>query len=733
MATVFAATDPSFERQVAIKVLPHAFLHDPQFRARFEREAKTVAALEHAAIVPVYDFGEDDGQPFIVMRLMAGGSLADRLQDDKLSIEEAVRIIIRLAPALDAAHKKGIIHRDLKPGNILFDQYDNAFLSDFGIARLTEAGATLTGSNILGTPAYMSPEQVQGDKDLDGRSDLYSLGVIFYQMLIGHTPYQATTPAKVMMMHILEPVPDLLLEKPDLPPAVKAWLEKCLAKDPANRFANATEMAVALETAMRGEIHPTLQAKAGGIAQKPGTPATVQATPNTVLTPGGGIVPPATPYPAAPRAVSKPKKKSLLPITLLVIGFFGIGVIAILVLAFIGFSGSGPLAILAGATDTPQPSVATATATDVPIPTETEAVAVVIENPTETPTIAPSATDIPVVVETATATPEPSPTEMPTPAVPVYGGADAVAFIKDNDIWVMNLDGSELHQLTTDRAEKTNLNWTPDGSMLTYISGKCAWGVDYETERVDYLACFEAAEYLESFTVSPDGSQVAISLNRELYIVPFDLEKLAQARYRSDLMEMSTCPAFSPLQNTNGTIIATKLVRWSSDGSQMALEILVPVAGKQADAIRLVDIGDCQNQPVRLDEFPAQRFTIEGYEDNPVIQNFGYDGQYLFALVNYYRNDGFGHMYIYNANTRKPDLKINPINGTCCYRDPQFSPDGSYMVFVYQPFEAGALPTLYLVRYATIGAGGIMEPLPLPEGFFTDIKAKPQPVLRPAP
>lgn len=729
MATVFAATDPSFERQVAIKVLPRAFLHDPQFRARFEREAKTVAALEHAAIVPVYDFGEDDGQPFIVMRLMAGGSLADKIQNDKLPLEEAARIIIRLAPALDAAHKKGIIHRDLKPGNILFDQYDNAYLSDFGIARLTEAGATLTGSNILGTPAYMSPEQVQGDKDLGSRSDLYSLGVIFYQMLIGHTPYQATTPAKVMMMHILEPVPDLLLEKPDVPPAVKAWLEKCLAKEPEDRFANAMDMAAALETAMRGEIHPTLQAAPLDTAQIAGLSPTIQSAPATMLTPSAGSSQPAVAHPAA----QKPKKKSLVPITILGIGFFGIAAITILALLIIGFSGNGPLAMLAGATSTPTTSAATAT--DLPVPTETEVVVVAVQDPTETavPLAEPTETSAPVIEASPTVTLEPTPTLTPTPAKPIFGGADAVAFIKDNDIWVMNLDGSELRQLTTDQAVKSNLGWTPDGSMLTYISGKCAWGVDYESERVDYLACFEAAEYLEAFSISPDGNRVAISLNRELYIVPFDLERLAQARYRSDLIEMSTCQAFSPLQNTNGTIVATKLVHWSKDGNQLALEILVPVAGKQADAIRLVEIGDCQNQPVRLDEFPAARFTIEGYDETPYIQTFGYDGEYLFAFVSYLRNDGYGDLYIYNSNLRKPDIDVNPIGGTCCYRDPQFSPDGSYLVFAYQPFEAGALPELYLVRYATIGAGGINEPLPLPEGFFTNIKEKPQPVLRPVP
>jgi serine/threonine-protein kinase len=164
MATVHLAHDPRFKREVALKVLPREFLHDPTFHARFEREAQTIAAIEHPAIVPVYDFGEQEGQPFLVMRYMPGGSLADRLSQGPLTIAETAEVMKRLAPALDIAHEKGIIHRDLKPGNILFDQYGEAYLSDFGIVKLAQATTTFTGSSVIGTPAYMSPEQVHGDK-----------------------------------------------------------------------------------------------------------------------------------------------------------------------------------------------------------------------------------------------------------------------------------------------------------------------------------------------------------------------------------------------------------------------------------------------------------------------------------------------------------------------------------------------------------------------------------------
>ncbi|MCJ7530008.1 MAG: serine/threonine protein kinase [Anaerolineales bacterium] len=258
MATVYRAFDPIFERDVAIKILPKEFLHDPQFRVRFDREAKTIASLEHPSIVPLYDFGEEDGQPYIVIRLMTGGTLANRLQHSPLPIPDIVNIISRVASALDAAHTRGIIHRDLKPGNILLDQYGSVFLSDFGIARLAEAGTStitgLTGRAIIGTPIYMSPEQIQGEK-IDGRSDIYALGVILFHMLTGQLPYKTDTPTKAIMANILEPVPSVLNLRPDLPPGCEDVVQKGLVKDRDKRFTTAGEMAIALQAAIYGEIN----------------------------------------------------------------------------------------------------------------------------------------------------------------------------------------------------------------------------------------------------------------------------------------------------------------------------------------------------------------------------------------------------------------------------------------------------------------------------------------------
>jgi serine/threonine-protein kinase len=249
MATVYRAYDPHFQRDVALKILPRELLHEQNFRARFEREAKTVAALEHPAIVPVYDFGEEDGQPYLVMRFLPGGSLTDRLMKDHFSFTETVRIIQRLASALDEAHGLGIIHRDLKPDNILFDHRDDPFIADFGIAKLSEERSTVTtGSIIIGTPAYMSPEQANGS-ELDGRSDIYSLGVILFEMLTGKKPYSANTPIGLIMQHITQPIPNILELNPKLPPGCQMIIRRAMAKEPEERFETATALANALSEA----------------------------------------------------------------------------------------------------------------------------------------------------------------------------------------------------------------------------------------------------------------------------------------------------------------------------------------------------------------------------------------------------------------------------------------------------------------------------------------------------
>jgi serine/threonine-protein kinase len=305
MAVVYLARDPYVKRQVAVKVLPHQFTSDPQFRARFQREAEVIAALEHPHIVPIYDYGEQDEQLFLVMRYMPGGSLADCLRRGPLSTAEIARIVAPLASALDKAHARGIIHRDLKPGNILFDGEGEPYISDFGIAKLTQASTLLSGSALVGTPVYMSPEQWRGEK-VDGRSDIYALGGMLYEMLSGRLPYEASTPAEVMFKCLMEPPPRLLETQPELDPALETVVAQAMAKNRDERFATAGELATALETAIRltppvaTPVPPPLPINANAVVPAPPeleelpplTPPTVAATP-----------PPTMPVPVAPQAV----------------------------------------------------------------------------------------------------------------------------------------------------------------------------------------------------------------------------------------------------------------------------------------------------------------------------------------------------------------------------------------------------------------------------------------------
>ena len=266
MATVFLAEDTRIKRQVVIKVLPAYFMHDKQFRDRFLQEARVLVTLSHPNIVPVYEFGEEVDQPYLVMRYMSGGTLGERIERGPLDIDEAVEILKPIASALDYAHGKGIVHRDMKPGNILFDESGAAYLADFGIVKLAEATRSFTGSAIIGTPAYMSPEQVKGGQDIDGRSDVYSLGVILYEMLTGEVPYQGDTPTQQLMKHVLEPPPSIRQVRSDIPAEIEAVLLKALAKEPVDRYPTAAAFVTALANPQGSSSPETYIAPATAIA-----------------------------------------------------------------------------------------------------------------------------------------------------------------------------------------------------------------------------------------------------------------------------------------------------------------------------------------------------------------------------------------------------------------------------------------------------------------------------------
>jgi serine/threonine-protein kinase len=251
MARVYQAYDPQADRLVAIKVLPPEYLNDLGFRARFMREAELIAALEHKAIVPVYEYGTHEGQPYIVMQYMPRGSLAERLLQGPFSPEETLRVLTRVAAALDYAHHQGVIHRDLKTSNILFDREFEAYLADFGIALRSES-TWHRNIAISGTPAYMSPEQGLREENIDSRSDIYSLGVIVFEMLTGQLPFIGDIPLSIVLKHIHDPSPSIGSINPDLPAALDPVLQRAMAKIPDERYPSARAFVDDYNRALRG-------------------------------------------------------------------------------------------------------------------------------------------------------------------------------------------------------------------------------------------------------------------------------------------------------------------------------------------------------------------------------------------------------------------------------------------------------------------------------------------------
>jgi len=253
MATVYKAYHPALDRYVAIKALHPAIMEDPNFQARFEREAKVVAKLEHSNIVPIYDYSEHAGQPYLVMKFIEGETLKARLARGPLKKDEALRVVEAVGNALTYAHKHGYLHRDVKPSNILLSPDGDIYLADFGLARIAEAGAsTLSGDMLMGTPHYISPEQAQGTTDLDEGTDIYSLGVVLYELVVGRVPFSSDTPFSIIHDHIYTPLPLPRQVNPTVPEAVELVLLKSLAKNRDDRFGSVREMIDAFCTAVTG-------------------------------------------------------------------------------------------------------------------------------------------------------------------------------------------------------------------------------------------------------------------------------------------------------------------------------------------------------------------------------------------------------------------------------------------------------------------------------------------------
>src|SRR5438874_12717857 len=250
MATVFKAYQPTLDRYVAVKVLPAFHARDPIFVKRFVQEARSVAKLQHANIVPIYEFGEQENITYIVMEYVDGGTLKDRLKQRPVTVPEAVNFVIQAAEGLGCGHGHGIVHRDVKPASMLVRKDGHLLLSDFGIAKILEGTTNLTRAGTgIGTPQYMSPEQGTG-QPVDRRSDIYSLGIVLFHCLTGRVPFTAENPLTITVKHLNEPLPLEMLRKANVPAPIEQVVVKMTAKPPQDRYQTTDELINALTNAL---------------------------------------------------------------------------------------------------------------------------------------------------------------------------------------------------------------------------------------------------------------------------------------------------------------------------------------------------------------------------------------------------------------------------------------------------------------------------------------------------
>jgi serine/threonine protein kinase len=692
--------EESFDGDVAIKFLPQDTFHDPDVRITFEHEIQAIALLEHPAIVPIYDLGSWDGQHYLVMRYMAGGTLADRLAKEKLSLEETAYIIDRIASALDAAHEKGIVHRDLKPSNILFDAGGQAYLSDFSMAGQNHAQPAATMSYLSGSPAYMSPEQIYGASDLTWQSDIYSLGVLLYTMLTGQPPYEDSSAIKTAVHNASAPPADILEANPDLPPGFQAVIEKAMAKEPQDRYEWSSYLAY--DVAALVEDPSATPAFDGGAAAE-----------------------------AQKEARSRQRRKlfrwSLVVLGVMILAGVGGGIL----LKLTGSPRNQPAPLAVASSPTPTHTLAPSTT---PLAKQTAALpaANLIFSPTSSPTLAhtpapnPTSTRKPsnTPVPSRTATAGPSSTSSPL----ILGGADKIAFLNENEVWLANLDGSGLEKITDDKIPKQYLQWTPDGSALTYRANSCYWMFKVGAAQAEKIGCFE------DFEISPDLSQVIVGSTVTLpdknkgwrnYILPY-----------SSLAELLNIADIQKLKLPGGCLFeGGRQTHFSYDGKRMAGIFKAEQGGRQVDQIIVFTRGaSCSSALDWIDIFPGKRFTLSGYsgfDEDPTLDDFGWDGKTLFALHGKKRND-LGDLVIYNMNGARAEVK-NPIDAKCCYEDIQFSPDGNYLLFVFKDINQETSDRkIYYIPYYLIESGAKFDPVDLPYYFFRENTPNIEPALRPA-
>jgi Tol biopolymer transport system component/tRNA A-37 threonylcarbamoyl transferase component Bud32 len=670
MATVFKAYQPGLDRYVAIKVLPAYYAHEEGFSARFVREARAIARLDHPHILPVHDFGQSDGLTYIVMKYVAGGTLKDRL-GQPLTVKETLGILKQVAAALDHAHDLGILHRDVKPGNILIDDKGWVYLSDFGLAKMVEGSVQLTGTGVgVGTPAYMSPEQGQG-LHVDERTDVYSMGIILYEMLTGRVPYEAETPMAVVVKHITSPLPLPRSINPAIPERVERVILKALAKDPNDRFARTGELVNALEAA---------------VAQSEQAPVDASPVPETQLDPlltSPAAQPAAAPAPS--HRVSARAKRSSPPLLAIaaiagVLVFVGTVLVAALIF-LVGRNAAsrgqtdagtgGPVTAVALASST-QPAVAVAptdTPTAIP-PAVTEAAAPAPEGTkTATATSVASATRIPTATSSPTSAPLATNTALPvstpvptfTPLLPtltptsillrgrlVFYRNPGSHDLNDNEIYTYDIQPGISARLTNNAFNDWIPRWSPDGQRIAFTSNRDndnpqnydVWVVNADGSNPQRYIATQAWDEYPAWSPLNNG-EIAISTtadnNSEIHV-----------------------GTGNNLRRLTFNAVRDEWPTWSPDGKRIAHSNYQFGKGD----IFVTDVSTDATQWL---------YGTDGDDNQPA---WSPDGRWIVFVQRSDSKDAFGELVLISADGSSPST-LTPAYATT----PAWSPDSQWIVF----------------------------------------------------
>jgi Tol biopolymer transport system component len=566
----------------------------------------------------------------------------------------------------------------------------------------------------------MSPEQIQGDREIDGRSDIYSMGVVLYQMLCGEVPFYGTTAASVMMMHLVNPVPQIRDQNKSLPVGIQTVLDTAMAKNPDERYQTAGELARAIQAVTTG-VHkkPTIEtnqsssyrrtARHPTASQSSATPPFTPASANGTAQKPASVVGSKTPIPGEINGTGRlagSKSEASLPVRGPSSAPEGVQRRRARKIPFWGYL-LGAFVILLLST-----VIILRTFNIFPFTT--------INSPggPQNSNIAQNSSTAQVTASGVSS----------SQSAPVLGQADKLAFLKSADIWASNLDGSNLVQLTVDGTEKSNLKWSPDGQSVIYTAANCINLVGLLTRQVITLTCFSGLSSIDAFDISSDGQNAAIGLaQKDLFLVPYSkLFTLGQSILPSALSSQAQCSYYAPYQVSD----RLKAVHWAADDGHLAILLSKLVQGTYRDEVNVLDFSQCTSQPLLVDEITPTYFlfTFPEYYDHPEISSLSWKDSQQLLLSGDMTEQGFGDLQLYNLEKNNTQ-KVAP-NGPCCYRDVRWSPDGTYLFYAFQPESGGEISIYYAPNAGLDQPGTAVASLALPEGFLSGNLASLQPALR---